>query len=59
MLSICLKIEYCKLYNIIILIKMVLATLDIWNYHIHIWGFPGGSVVKNLPANVGHTRGAG
>ena len=23
------------------------------------WGFPGGTVVKNLPANVGDTRDAG
>ena len=23
------------------------------------WGFPGGSVVKNLPANAGDTRNAG
>ena len=25
-----------------------------WN--LHLWGFPGGSVVKNLPAGVGSTR---
>ena len=35
--------------------------ISLWNYSL-LWkltGFPGGEVVKNLPANVGHTRDVG
>ena len=40
-----------QLYNIFCT-NTIVVSLEIYMYE---WGFPGGSVVKNLPANVGDT----
>ena len=39
---------------------MYLVGLPFWGLaHVSCWGFPGGSVVKNLPANAGGAEDAG
>lgn len=44
-------------YTMCVLSLSCLATLDIWNYHIHIWEFPGGSNVEES-TNIGSKRDA-
>ena len=41
------------------LLQMAIFHSFLWLSNIPLWGFPGGSVVKNLPAKAGDTEDTG